>query len=89
MANDDEQPSEKSVDEQIADMDIEVGEWVPVDANTHVMPLEVFADEAGALVRCIMQVESEKSGSVALVETSVPLDLLVHWMEDDDEAPEE
>lgn len=72
-----------------------IGDWVQVDAETHVMPLEVEIGEPEAEdgedvpatlygARCIMQVETE-SGAVALVETFIPTMLLLQWIEEEDQ----
>lgn len=70
-----------------------IGDWVQVDAETHVMPLEIEVgetddddDDSVAVfgARCIMQVETE-AGAVALVETFIPATLLMRWIEEEDE----
>lgn len=70
-----------------------IGEWIQVDAETHVMVVELLdyngatlacEDQEATHTRCIMQVETDQ-GSVALCETHVPIVLVMRWIEEERE----
>ena len=65
------------------------GEWIPIDADTHFMPLEfvcMSTDDPTQVthVRGVIQVETEQ-GSVGLVSTHVGMALVMHWLETEDD----
>ena len=84
-------PNENDIDDIDEDFPGEkIGEWIQVDADTHVMVVELIAenmpeDDFITHARCVMQVETE-SHAVALCPTIIPIALVMQWIEDENDT---